>query len=167
MLNRITLTFAQSLDGKIATSSGESRYISEEASLELNQRLRRDHDALIVGIGTVLADNPMLNCRIDPEKSPMRVILDSSLRIPAEGNIVKTSKENKTIVFYSRKILENRKDPSFLSRISYLEQKSIIVKAVPEYPDGFLNLEKVLEELEKLGIHSVMVEEVPPCSLHF
>ncbi len=106
MLKPVTLTFAQTLDGKIATTNGESRYISEEGSLKLNQDLRRNHDAIIVGIGTVICDDPLLTCRIDPEKSPMRVILDSSLRMPLDGKIARTSRDIKTLIFYNSRKAE-------------------------------------------------------------
>lgn len=157
MLKTVTLTFAQSLDGKIAASNGESRYISEEGSLILNQNLRRDHDAIIVGIGTVICDDPLLTCRTNPERSPLRVILDSSLRMPLESRIAQTSKEIKTIIFYNS-LKAGKKSPALAGHIENLENKNIIVKDVPPDSEGFLNLNIILKELESLGVESVMVE---------
>jgi riboflavin-specific deaminase-like protein len=87
----ITVSYAQTIDGRTATAAGESRWISGEATLDLAHTLRRDNDAVVVGIGTVLRDDPLLTCRItDPPVSPVRIVYDSSLRIPMESQLVTT-----------------------------------------------------------------------------
>lgn len=98
---RVTLSWAQSVDGRIATRSGDSRYISGPETLRLSHELRRDHDAVAVGIGTVLADDPQLTCRIPHARGPLRVVFDSSLRIPTETQLVRTARESPTLVLHA------------------------------------------------------------------
>ena len=85
----ITLKFATSLDGKIATASGESKWITGEESRTKVHQLRANHDAIITGIGTVLADNPKLDCRIKglEQNSPIRIVLDSNNQTPKDAAI--------------------------------------------------------------------------------
>lgn len=86
----VTLKLATSLDGKIATSTGESQWITSPEARAAVHRLRADHDAVLVGVGTVLADNPRLNVRSEnlvPEKQPSRVILDTHLRTPPNSRV--------------------------------------------------------------------------------
>ena len=85
----VTAKFACSLDGKIATVGGESKWISGEESLKFTHRLRDIHDAIMVGIGTVLADNPSLTTRFDGGKNPVRVIVDSSAKTPLYSNVLR------------------------------------------------------------------------------
>jgi len=94
----ITAKYAMTLDGKIATFTGASKWITgEEARLDVqHERLR--HSAIMTGIGTVLADDPMLTCRLENGRDPVRVICDSQLRIPIESNIVRTAKDVPTII---------------------------------------------------------------------
>ena len=100
MKPRITVSYAQSVDGRIATSTGESRWISCSRTLTLAHRLRRDHEVILVGIGTVLKDDPELSCRLKRSSpSPVRVILDSRLRLPVDSTIVRTCRTYRTIVY--------------------------------------------------------------------
>ena len=158
MLKKITLTFAQSLDGRIATSTGESRYISEEGSLKLNQQLRKEHDAILVGAGTVLADNPLLTCRIEPAKSPVRVLLDPSLRTPVDSRIAKSAYKYKTILFYDKELHNSRDSDLIAGRINTFDEKQIITRGISSSDDGLLNLNAVIEQLDSEGIKSLMVE---------
>lgn len=94
----VALKYAMTMDGKIATKTGESKWISGEKSREHAHSLRNKYTCIMAGIRTVLADDPMLNCRILGGRNPVRVICDSSLKIPLESNIVKTAKDIPTIV---------------------------------------------------------------------
>src|SRR5215831_2035198 len=85
----VTLTYAQSLDGCIAARRGQALHLSGRQSLTLTHRLRAAHDAILVGIGTVLADNPLLNVRLVEGKDPQPVIVDSQLRFPLEANLLR------------------------------------------------------------------------------
>ena len=89
---------AMSLDGKIATSTGESQWISCEASRREVHELRHQYMAIMVGSQTVLDDDPMLNCRLIEGKDPIRVVVDSALRIPMTARLVKTARDIRTIV---------------------------------------------------------------------
>ena len=95
----VVMKYAMTLDGKIATVTGASKWISGEESRHMVHELRHKYRGIMVGIGTVLADDPMLNCRIEGLRSPVRIICDSHLAIPLESNICKTAKEYDTISY--------------------------------------------------------------------
>lgn len=147
----VTLKTAMTLDGKIATSAGDSRWISSEAAREHVHRLRNRYDAIMVGIGTVLADNPQLNTRLNIEErhDPLRVILDPELQLPRDSKIVQSSREQCTLVFSNR-----CEDPE---TIKILEEEGVEVFSL----DGegpVLDLDRVLKELGKRGICSLLLE---------
>lgn len=85
---RVTVSYAQSLDGSIAARPGEPLRLSGSRALEWTHRLRADHDAILVGIGTVLADDPRLNVRLTVGESPMPVVLDGRLRLPLSARLL-------------------------------------------------------------------------------
>jgi GTP cyclohydrolase II len=84
----VTLSYAQSLDGSIAAGPGQRTRISGEESMVLTHRLRAAHQAILVGIGTVEADDPLLTVRKAPGESPIRIVLDSDLRIPIDSRLI-------------------------------------------------------------------------------
>jgi diaminohydroxyphosphoribosylaminopyrimidine deaminase/5-amino-6-(5-phosphoribosylamino)uracil reductase len=95
----ITLKAAISLDGKIATKIGDSKWITGEEARRLVHQMRATNDAIMVGIGTVLADDPLLTVRLQGQhRQPLRVIVDSSLRIPIDSQLVKTASQEATII---------------------------------------------------------------------
>ncbi len=94
----VTISYAQSIDGRLATSNGISQWISCEETLALAHELRRDNDAILVGINTVIADDPELSCRLPDCPSPVRVVFDSKLRLPLESKICRTADRYRTIV---------------------------------------------------------------------
>ena len=97
----VILKYAMTLDGKIATYTGASRWVTGEAARAHVHRMRNRYHAIMVGVGTVLADDPMLNVRVEGWKSPVRIVCDSSLRIPLDSQIVRSAKEYRTIVAYA------------------------------------------------------------------
>lgn len=94
----VTMKYAMTMDGKIACYTGESKWITGEQARMNVQQERLRHSAIMVGIGTVLADNPMLTCRLENGRNPIRIICDTQLRIPFDCNIVNTAKEVPTII---------------------------------------------------------------------
>ena len=94
----VALKYAMTADGKIATASGASKWISCQESRDFVHQLRAKYSCILCGIGTVLKDDPLLTCRIPNGRNPTRVICDSNLRIPLESNIVQTARDVPTII---------------------------------------------------------------------
>jgi diaminohydroxyphosphoribosylaminopyrimidine deaminase/5-amino-6-(5-phosphoribosylamino)uracil reductase len=96
----VTLKLATSLDGRIATRIGESRWITGETARAHGHRLRATHDAIMIGSGTALADDPQLNCRLPglEERSPIRIVMDRRLRLPVESKLVQSAPNRRTIL---------------------------------------------------------------------
>jgi diaminohydroxyphosphoribosylaminopyrimidine deaminase/5-amino-6-(5-phosphoribosylamino)uracil reductase len=94
----VTLKLAASLDGKIATATGDARWISGEQARRLVHRLRNQVDVVATGVGTVIADDPQLTCRIANGRNPWRVILDSHLRIPLVAKLLRHPDPEKSII---------------------------------------------------------------------
>ncbi len=127
----IVLKYAMTADGKIATKTGDSKWISNEKSRHYVHQLRRKYRGIMVGIGTVLYDNPTLNCRIDGGRNPVRIIIDSNIKIPYESNIVNTSNKIPTILAVSDEFKYLcEKDPKY-EKIKYLENKGVELVYVP------------------------------------
>jgi GTP cyclohydrolase II len=143
----VVVKYAQTLDGRIATSSGDSRWISGEEERRVSHALRASCDAVIVGVGTVLTDDPQLTVRMVPGASPIRVVLDSTLRIP-DGSLVLGDDAATTIVTTDRSSAERRND---------FRRRGIAVVVVPAGPCG-VELDMALSVLRDQGIRSVLVE---------
>lgn len=94
----VTMKYAMTMDGKIACYTGDSKWITGEGARMNVQRERLRHSAVMVGVGTVIADDPMLTYRLENGRNPYRIICDSSLRTPTESNIIRTAKEIPTII---------------------------------------------------------------------
>lgn len=144
----VTLKFAQTLDGRIATETGDARWISSPPSLRFAHRLRAVHDAILVGSGTILADNPELTCRLVRGRDPLRIVLDSGLRLSSDVKVFSDGK--RTIVASTgRAPADRRRD---------LEKKGIEVLEIGEDPEGRIDLGKLLFALGKRNITSLLVE---------
>ena len=147
----VTVKFAQTLDGRIATVSGDSQWISGPLALKLAHRLRREHGAIMVGIGTVLRDNPRLTVRLVDGRDPLRVILDSKLRLPIEARVLAGGAARQTLI-----ITTSLADP-----IRAAEHKDLgaEVKKIAAARSGTgVDLKKTLGYLGERGIESVLVE---------
>lgn len=94
----VAMKYAMTLDGKISSRTGKSKWITDEAAREHTHTLRHRYSSIMVGIGTVLADDPLLTCRVSGCRNPVRIICDSTLKIPEESKIVQTSQEVETYV---------------------------------------------------------------------
>lgn len=94
----VTMKYAMTADGKIAAYTGKSQWITGSAAREKVQYERLRHSAIMVGVGTVLADDPMLTCRLENGRNPLRIVCDSNLRTPINCNIVRTASEIPTVI---------------------------------------------------------------------
>jgi len=144
----VTIKYAQTLDGRIATRSGESQWISSADSLVYAHELRASHDAILVGVGTVLRDNPRLTVRLVEGANPLRVIADSTLRTPLEITLLEMPSE---VIFAAT----TAADPA---RRAALEARGAQVLVLPAQADGRVDLQALLGALAARGIRSVLVE---------
>ena len=145
----VTLSYAQSLDGCLSARSGETLALSGPEALVLTHRLRAAHDAILVGIGTVLSDDPQLTVRRVAGRNPQPVVLDSQLRIPQDCKLVRGGAGRLKVAVV---------ETSDASRREQLESSGIHVISISSTPDGMVDITKVLGRLAELGIGSVMVE---------
>lgn len=146
----VTLKFAQTVDGRIATLTGDSQWISCESTRKLAHRLRSLHDAILVGVGTVLSDDPQLTVRLVKGRSPIRVIPDSTLRIPLEARVLKDQDVARTVVATT-----SRADRE---KALALEKMGIEVMTIRADGEGDVDLRDLLGKLAKMGVSSVLVE---------
>jgi 3,4-dihydroxy 2-butanone 4-phosphate synthase/GTP cyclohydrolase II len=145
----VTVHYAQTIDGRIASRTGDSRWVSGEGSLRLAHELRAAHDAVLVGIGTVVADDPRLTVRLASGSSPVRVIVDSRLRIPLDANVLDTSSA-RTIVATTPLASEERAEA--------VRARGAEVLRVEADAEGRVDLSDLLARLRDNGIRSVLVE---------
>ena len=143
----VVLKIASTLDGKIATYSGNSKWITSLESRKLVHKYRAFYDAVLVGAGTVLKDNPELTVRLMRGRNPVRVILDSSLRIPLSSKVLAAN--GRRIVFHSEDVSSDK--------LERLRDMGVELYAVPGEGE-VLDLHEVLRKLGEIGIASVMVE---------
>lgn len=145
----VVMKYAMTLDGKIAAHTGDSKWVTGETARNHVQELRKKYSGILVGIGTVKEDNPMLNCRIEEGVNPTRIICDSNLSIAddMECNIVKTAKDIKTIVAYVQSEEEKK---------NALEHAGVIL--IQAGKNEKIDLKLLLEKLGEMGIDSILVE---------
>jgi diaminohydroxyphosphoribosylaminopyrimidine deaminase/5-amino-6-(5-phosphoribosylamino)uracil reductase len=156
----VLLKLAISADGKVGLACRKRVAITGEAAQTRVFQMRAMSDAILVGVGTVFADNPQLTCRLPGmmERSPLRVVLDASLRVPLAAAVVATVRETPTIVFASRKA------STIASEI--LEQKGCKVIRVDD-EEGRLDLDAMLKALADEGVTRLMVEGGPTVAASF
>lgn len=147
----VSLKTAMTIDGKIASYTGDSRWVTGEAARNFVHQLRNSYDAIMVGIGTVLADDPQLNTRLpgDDVKDPVRIIIDGQLDLPLESKIVKTAQTQRSIVFTGQ---SHDKE-----KAGILEAYGVKIVEIDETGDN-LPLEKVMKQIGAMGICSVLLE---------
>jgi len=146
----ITLKAAVSLDGKIATASGESKWITSSDAREFAHKERASHQAVLVGVGTVLKDDPSLNIRLKEQEpqTTTRVILDSRLLTPPAAKLF--SADGPVFIFCDQFAPTNRRQA--------LENAGAEIIAVPTQAPGTLDLHEVLAELAERNLHEILVE---------
>lgn len=146
----ITLKYAQTLDGRIASATGHSKWISSNASLKFAHKLRSYHDAIMVGIGTVLVDDPDLTLRLAKGKNPVRVVIDPHLKIPSDARVLRNQEDSRTIIVSGT---QHNKD-----KLSHLRNMEIETITIPEHYENRINLKTCLTKLGERGISSILVE---------
>lgn len=144
----VVMKYAMSADGKIATHTGASKWITSEEARNHVHLLRNQYKAILVGIGTVLADNPLLTCRIPEGTDPIRIVCDTNCRIPLDSNILQTAHDVPTYIVCHTYTEEKRQA---------IELMGANLLAVP-LRDNHLDLNYLLHKLGELGIDSVLVE---------
>lgn len=150
----VVLKFAMTLDGKIATRTGASKWITGEAARNHVHQLRGRYAGILAGIGTVLEDDPMLNCRIDGAHQPLRIILDSHLRIPMGSRLVRSAKEYPLLIVCNESTRDREEGTN---RIQKLEEVGAKVWTLPE-KNGHPDLNVLMQRLGEEKIDSVLIE---------
>jgi len=151
----VTLKAGMTLDGKLATARGESRWITGELSRKEVHRLRRDTDSILVGVGTVLADDPSLTARTGARfdqlfpRQPLRIVIDSRLRTPIKARILTQQQAAKTIIATT--------SAASAARRSVFQRKGIEVLVLPS-AQGHVSLPALIKELGRRGIASLLAE---------
>lgn len=146
----VLLKAAMSLDGKIATAEGESQWISCETSRKEVHRLRHELTAVMVGIGTVLADDPMLNCRIAGSRQPKRIIVDSHLAIPEDLKLVRSAGEYPLIIATLETSDSQKKDR--------LKARGAEILEIQADGGGHVDLQQLMAVLGGMKIDSILLE---------
>jgi diaminohydroxyphosphoribosylaminopyrimidine deaminase/5-amino-6-(5-phosphoribosylamino)uracil reductase len=158
----VTLKMAQSLDGRIATARGESKWITGPEARAYVHRLRNEVDAVLVGIGTVKKDNPSLDCRARGGRNPFRIVLDSSLQIPYNSKVLKHG-DGKTIIAATARAPKNK-----IERLRKQGHTVLIIGGAgtaKTHRQGRsnssalrVNLKQLMKELGKMEITAIMIE---------
>jgi riboflavin-specific deaminase-like protein len=143
----VALKYAQTIDGQIATGTGDSKWISGESERRISHALRAACDAVMVGVGTVIRDDPQLTVRMVPGVSPRRVVLDSTLRVPLTAKVLDADAPT-TILSTDRSSPERR---------SALKTRDVKVRLVDPGPNG-VELKAALAALYEEGVESLLVE---------
>ncbi|MGA3280363.1 MAG: bifunctional diaminohydroxyphosphoribosylaminopyrimidine deaminase/5-amino-6-(5-phosphoribosylamino)uracil reductase RibD [Smithella sp.] len=146
----VTIKYAQTLDGRIATATGDSQWISSEDSLKYAHSLRAQHDAILVGAGTVIKDNPELTVRLVRGRNPLRVIVDSELNISRQAKIFQNISSTPTLIA----TIKTAADPRF-GRLAGSGAEIITIKADKK---GNVDLKKLFKMLAARKISSILIE---------
>jgi riboflavin-specific deaminase-like protein len=151
LLPFVTVKYAQTLDGRIATATGDSQWISGPESLRLAHHLRAEHDAIMVGIGTVLADDPQLNVRLISGRNPLRIIVDSRLRIPLTARVLAGDAARHTLIATTELAAPG-------TRQEVASSGAQVVTLPTVGGSSRVDLARLLGSLKARGINSVLVE---------
>jgi 5-amino-6-(5-phosphoribosylamino)uracil reductase/diaminohydroxyphosphoribosylaminopyrimidine deaminase/5-amino-6-(5-phosphoribosylamino)uracil reductase len=146
----VTVSYAQTIDGRLATSTGSSRWISGDDALRFSHELRASHDGIMVGVGTVRKDDPRLTVRHVPGKDPLRIIADSSLRTPLDAHVLANGAAAGTVLAVIDRAAPERR-----------EQVTALGATVLQFnrdEEGRVDLVELLAALHERGLRSVMVE---------
>jgi|SRR6056297_401857 len=149
----IYLKTAQTLDGYLATSTGDARWVTNKKAREYGHKLRHKVDGILVGIGTVLSDNPRLTTRIEGKEGidPIRIVLDSNLRTPLDANIINQQSDSKTMIFTSQDHDKNK-----LKEFKKKDNVQVIILSKDN--NGRLDLHAMVKILFDMEVMSILIE---------
>jgi diaminohydroxyphosphoribosylaminopyrimidine deaminase/5-amino-6-(5-phosphoribosylamino)uracil reductase len=154
----VTAKWAMTLDGKVASHTGDSRWVSSPQARERVQRLRAVSDAVLVGIGTVLADDPLLTCRVSSARTLTRVVLDGGSRLPLRSRLVETAAESPVLVAATA--------AAPAERVAALRARGAEVLLLSAAGDR-VSPEALLDELGRRGMTNLLVEGGPTVFAEF
>ncbi len=147
----VTLSWAQSIDGSLALEAGRGVALSGAESLALTHAVRAAHDAILVGIETLLADDPQLSVRHWAGRSPAPVVLDSRLRTPPSARVLSSAGPDRVVRIACTEGVAR-------ARAAALVERGASVLPLPAWPNGWVDLEALLDALGAAGVRRVMVE---------
>lgn len=161
----VIMKTAMTLDGKIAAHTGDSKWVTNEESRKMVHELRSELAGVVVGIGTVLADDPMLTCRLEGNHhQPVRIVVDSNLRIPVDSQLVKTAREYRTIVATTVISTEAERNGEisfncrrFLDSLRSLEMTGVEVLEC-QSKNNHVDINDLMIKLGSMGIDSLLLE---------
>ena len=146
----VVMKYAMTMDGRIASVSGDSKWVSCEESRHLVHEMRGRYMGILAGKGTVMADDPMLNCRVEGMRQPVRIIADSEASTPEDSAIARTAGEYRTILAHTHAAPEKK--------LEVLRGCGIRTIECPSSPDGRVGLDALMDRLGKEGMDSVFIE---------
>ena len=149
----VIMKYAMTLDGKIACATGDSRWVTGEEARREVHRMRKRCKGIMVGIGTVLADDPMLNCRIKEGVDPVRIVCDSRLRIPLESRLVQTAKEIPTWIAAVKPETEQQAE-----KAEKLKELGCRIFYTDADTEGHVDLNQLMDMLGEEKIDSILLE---------
>ncbi|HHT9137347.1 MAG TPA: bifunctional diaminohydroxyphosphoribosylaminopyrimidine deaminase/5-amino-6-(5-phosphoribosylamino)uracil reductase RibD [Candidatus Wunengus sp. YC60] len=145
----VTVKWAMSVDGKIATHTGESRWITSDESRKYVHKIRGQMDGILVGINTVMRDDPLLTCRIEGGRNPKRIVVDSNAAIPVNSRLLSTINEGEIIVAVSTNAPRNR-----VEKLEQLGCKIVQTKDM----NGRVDLKELFHRLGETKLTNILVE---------
>jgi len=146
----LTVKIAQTIDGRIATSTGHSKWITGQESRVMSHRLRANHDGILVGVGTILADDPELTVRYTKGVSPLRIVLDSQLRMPLDAKILSQELATGTVILTT--------ELASKEKIARIEEKGAKVMVLESDDRGWIPQDVLWKSVASLGLTSVLIE---------
>ena len=154
----VAMKYAMTMDGKIACYTGDSKWVTGEESRAHVQTLRNHYKGIMAGIGTVLADDPMLNCRIEGGRDPIRIIADSHLRIPMDSQLVRTAGQQPLIVACLPDADEEKAAQLQEKGVEVLRIPGVTTADITEEQKEVISLPVLMKELGARKIDGILLE---------
>ena len=154
----VAMKYAMTMDGKIACYTGDSKWVTGEESRAHVQTLRNHYKGIMAGIGTVLADDPMLNCRIEGGRDPIRIITDSHLRIPMDSQLVRTAGQQPLIVACLPDADEEKAAQLQEKGVEVLRIPGVTTADITEEQKEVISLPVLMKELGARKIDGILLE---------